>query len=315
MKKSGGRFLLILGAGLAIMAFVGVYMFTSRNSAGAGPEAVPTPAPVKMIAVVNQDLPAYTMLDASNVALVEVDEATAEADTTSDLNSIMGKMTKVSYSRTQHVRQNDLLTAGFSSVLERGKRAFTLAVHERSTFGGALSEDDYVDLLWTDKYEVTQFVAGPDGKPQEKVNILPTTKTLLQNVRVMRLINLRTQQTQQQQAQTTADGQPQTQSASARRQQTAAQVNAYTPDAPVQAVLVLEVNDQQAEVIKFANENGTIDFTLRSSAPLKDDQGNVVKGPDGKDIIGDHDPEKTTGITDKVLVEQYGLLLPEILIK
>jgi Flp pilus assembly protein CpaB len=309
MKKTGGRFLLILGAGLAVMAFVVVYVFMSRDSGKVGAAPAPTPAPEKMVAVVNQDVPAYTVLDATNVVLVPVDESAIQPDATTDINNLMGKMTKVSLNRNQQVRDSQLLTSGFSSVLEKGKRAYTLPIKERNTFGGALVEDDYVDLLWTHKYEVSQFVAGPDGQPVEKTKVLPTTKTLLQNVRVMRMITLRVPTQQQNQG-----GDAQAQPAAANRQ-AAAPATAYAVDAPVQAVLVVEVNDQQAEVIKFANENGEIDLALRSSAPLKDEAGQPVKGPDGKDIIGDHDPEKTTGITDKVLVEQYGLLLPEILVK
>jgi len=73
--------------------------------------------------------------------------------------------------------------------------------------------------------------------------------------------------------------------------------------------------DQQAEVLKFANEGGTIDLACDPRPRKKAPMAKTLKGPDGKDIIGDHDLEKTTGITDKVLVESYGLLLPEILVK
>jgi Flp pilus assembly protein CpaB len=86
----------------------------------------------------------------------------------------------------------------------------------------------------------------------------------------------------------------------------------YAPEAPVSTVLVLGVTDQQAEVIKFARENGVIDLTLRSSALQKDDQGNVLKDEAGKEIRGDQDVELTTGISINILVDQYGLPVPPV---
>jgi Flp pilus assembly protein CpaB len=71
------------------------------------------------------------------------------------------------------------------------------------------------------------------------------------------------------------------------------------------------VTDQQAEVIAYARDNGTVDLTLRSSAIQKDDAGNVVKDDKGQDVRGDRDVEKTTGIGIDVLVQQYGLPVPK----
>jgi len=307
MKNRGGRFLLILGAGLAVLAFAVVYLLTSKGlpqaNAGTPEQAVATPPPTKVIAVVNQDVPAYTVLDATNVGTMEVDASTAVSPTTDTPSLVFGKMVTQAMSKGQPIMTNQLTTSGFSNVLDKGHKAYTLPIPERNTFGGMITENDYVDVLWTHMYKVSQFIAGPDGKPQEKDQDLPTTKTLLQNIRVMRVISLRA---------TTA---PQNNSGQNGNSDATGSVNkpapasasTYTADAGVTAVLILDVNDQQAEVLKFANENGTVDLALRSSKE--------TKGADGKDVAGDHDPDHTTGITDKVLVEQYGLLLPEILVK
>jgi Flp pilus assembly protein CpaB len=309
MKKRGGRFLLILGAGLAAMAFVVVYLLTSRGLGSTQAAPQPTAVALTTVAVVNQDVPAYTMLNASNVSTIDVDPSTAEPGTTNSPNAVYGKMTLLPLTKGQPVKMDQLTTTGFSNVIEKGKRAFTLAVPERNTFAGALTENDYVDVVWTHKYEVIQLIPGPDGKPVEHNKELPTTKTLLQDVRVLRVVSLRPV------AQTSDAAASETDAQAASAKKPAPSAAAYAQDAPPQAVLILAVNDQQAEVLKFANEFGTIDLALRSSAPLKGPDGNVVKGPDGKDVMGDHELEKTTGITDKVLVESYGLLLPEILVK
>lgn len=307
MKKRGGRFLIILGAGLAAMAFVVVYIATSKNVGTGNAASAPTPVTMVSVAVVNQDLPAYTVLDATNVGTVEVDPSTAMAGTSTSPASLYGQTTLVPYTKGQPILTSQLTSQGFSNVIEKGKRAYTLAVQERNTFGGSLSENDSVDVLWTHEFEVIQMLPGPDGKPVEHKQLLPTTKTLLQDIKVLRVISLRPV--------TPANSNTGTIENTAARKTQNSTTTAYTSDAPVSTVLILAVNDQQAEVLKLANGYGTIDLALRSSAPQKGPDGQVLKGPDGKDIIGDHDLEKTTGITTKVLVESYGLLLPEILVK
>jgi Flp pilus assembly protein CpaB len=75
-------------------------------------------------------------------------------------------------------------------------------------------------------------------------------------------------------------------------------------------VLVLGVTDQQAEVIAYARQNGSVDLTLRSSAIQTDDAGQVVKDAKGNDIRGDADVEKTTGVSIQTLIKEYGLQAP-----
>jgi Flp pilus assembly protein CpaB len=307
MKKRGGRFLLIMGAGLAAMAFIVVYALTSKGIGQSAAAPMPTPIPMKVVAVVNQDVPAYTVLDASNVGTTEVEASTAVTGTTDTPALLYGKMVTQPMSKSQPVMVNQLTDSGFSQVLGKGKKAFTLAVPERATFGGMITEHDYVDVLWTHNYDISQYIVGPDGKPEKENKTLPTTKTILQDVRVLRVISLRPA-TQSQNSGAQSSGTDATDASSRKTTVQPATATSYAADAGVQAVLILEVNDQQAEVLKFCNENGTLDMSLRSS-------DGTSKRTDGTDTKGDHDPERTTGITDKVLVEQYGLLLPEILVK
>jgi hypothetical protein len=86
----------------------------------------------------------------------------------------------------------------------------------------------------------------------------------------------------------------------------------YEAGAPYQAVFILAVNDQAAEVLKFARENGVLDLTLRASGVMKDGSGNVIKDAAGQDVRGDHDIEQTTGISIQELVEKYGMPVPKV---
>ena len=306
MKARGGKFLLILGAGLAALAFVVVYVVMSRgvNTPDDNPAAVPQTTLVP-VAVVSVDVPAYTILDATNLTTTEVEASTVATNTTSSPATVMGQMTLVPLTKGQTVRTDQLTQTGFSNILAKGERAFALAVPERSTFGNAVTENDRVDLLWTAILQYDSQHPAAEGQVTYEKSFYTSTKTLLQNVHVLRVIQLR-------QAPPAGQNQQQGQQV----EQTAATTGAtntaamYAPEAPVSTVLVLGVTDQQAEVIKFARENGVIDLTLRSSALQKDDQGVVLKDEAGKEIRGDQDVELTTGISINILVDQYGLPIP-----
>lgn len=307
MKARGGRFLLILGAALAAMAFVVVYVLMSGGvnlSRQAAEPAIPV-APAKVnVAVVKADVAAYTMLDATNVTLMEVEATTALADSTNDPQSVYGKMTLVPLSKEQQVQKGTLADSGFSNVLAKGERAFALAVPERSTFGNAITVNDRVDILWTgafNRYNEVPGVAAEGAKTYEKSNSY-STKTLLQDIHVLRVLNLRTPPPPP------ADGSAEPASANSAAN-TATVVTAtalYMDNAPYQAVLILGMTDQQAEVLQFARTTGVIDLTLRSSSLQKDAEGKVVQ-VDGKDVRGDSEIEKTTGINMDILIKEYGI--------
>lgn len=319
MKARGGKFLLILGAGLAVMAFVVVYVVMSKGVGSTASQAqnVPIVEPVKVsVVVVNRDVPAYTMLDATNVATIDVDKTTAPQGASNSTAALIGKMTLVPLTKGQLVRADQLTESGFSNILAKGERAYSLAVPERSTFGNSITENDRVDLLWSVKIKYYANVPKPDNKTEPQEEMFTSTKTLLQNVHVLRVITLQ---------QLPPSGQnPKSGAASATSNSDSSADNAvvnynlpsntasnYAPDATYHTVLVLGVTDQQAEILTYARDNGEIDLTLRSSALQKDDKGNVVKDDAGKEVRGDKEVEKTTGISLDTLIEQYGLPVPK----
>jgi Flp pilus assembly protein CpaB len=215
-------------------------------------------------------------------------------------------MTLVPLTQGQTVRTDQLTQTGFSNILAKGERAFALAVPERSTFGNAVTENDRIDLLWTALLEYDSQHQAENNQVRFEKSVYTSTKTLLQNVHVLRVLQLR---------QTPPAGQNQQnqgveQTSSTTGAASTSMAAMYAPDAPVSTVLVLGLTDQQAELIKFARENGIIDLTLRSSALQKDDQGNVIKDEAGKEIRGDQEIEKTTGVSINILIDQYGLPIP-----
>jgi Flp pilus assembly protein CpaB len=321
MKARGGRFLLILGAALAAMSFVVVYVVMSgRISLGGGGQAAQVPVTPVMTTVVvaKADLPAYTMLDASNVTTMEIEATTALSDASGDPSSVLGKLTLVPLSKEQQIQRGTLTDTGFSNVLQRGEKAFTLAVPERSTFGNSITENDRVDILYTVTFDTFRKVPrardgvgagqapsqGQDPFTYEKM-AYTTTKTLLQDVRVLRVMNLQSGPPPE-----TQEGGAEPAAATTSQKNSVTNAGMYAEDAPYHTVLVLSLTDQQAEVLVFARATGTLDFTLRASGTMMDAEGKPILAADGKEVKGDHEVEKTTGISIDKLIEQYGVVPP-----
>jgi Flp pilus assembly protein CpaB len=306
MKTKGGKFLLLLGGLLAAMAFVVVYVVMSGKLTTTGNAAtVPTTAPVMVdVAVVNRDLPAYTLLDAANVATVSVEQSTVPTNTTTSPSTLYGKMTLLPLTKGQLVRTDQLTESGFADILAKGERGFVLAVPAKSTFGDAVMENDRVDLIWTAVLKYDRPKTDSSGKISTVEDYYTSTKTLLQNIHVLRVMKLA------EEVPAGANGQATNANATTAAVPPPSTAAMYLDAAPYQTVLVLGVTDQQAEVIAYARQNGSVDLTLRSSAIQKDDAGQVVKDDKGNDIRGDKDVEKTTGISIQTLIKEYGLQAP-----
>ncbi|HKP51158.1 MAG TPA: Flp pilus assembly protein CpaB [Chloroflexia bacterium] len=309
MKARGGRFLLILGAGLAAMAFVVVYLVMSKSSAPADQTAsVPDVTVMKTIVVAKKDIPAYTVLDDSNLGLLEVEASTAPLDAVTDPALLHKKLSNVRLAVNKPVLESQVSSVGFSNTLAKGEKAFSLPVNSRNTFADGISEGDHVDVLWTNMFKVNVPYRAEEGKIKYEKDVYTSTKTLLQDVKVIRVVSLRPSLPQPNGG--GAEGGAQT--AGNNQQPQPSLSSLYEDYAPYSAVLVLAVSDQQVELLKYAQDTGEgqLDLTLRSSAPLRDADGNPVKDASGNEIRGDHDIEKTTGLTIDLLVESYGLIPP-----
>jgi len=73
-----------------------------------------------------------------------------------------------------------------------------------------------------------------------------------------------------------------------------------------QQIVILAVNTQQAEVIKYAQLDGSISLVLRATKDFVDP---VTGDPLPPETIV---PVTTSGITLKTLVDDYGVLVPEL---
>jgi Flp pilus assembly protein CpaB len=70
-----------------------------------------------------------------------------------------------------------------------------------------------------------------------------------------------------------------------------------------QEIVIVAVSAQQAEIVKYAQLDGSTTLALRSPKDFVDPKTNQPVVPV---------PDKTSGITLKVLVDSYGVLPPQV---
>lgn len=303
--RRGRRTMLLLGGVLAIIAFFVLYLGLSGG--GGGGQRVPptaTPEPVMKVVAAAKDIPSFTVVKAEDITIKEVRVSEVISGSIAgpapgadpDTGKVIGQVLGRAYIADSQILEEDVLPPGISQALQKNERAFTIAVQEINNFGGQVFDNDTVDVLWTRTFEVTTNLVGPDGKTIQVVKPLPTTRKLLDNIKILRVIPLRQGGNARKKNTGPVNATPQQgQNVDPEVARLEALQGLYDPKAPPSAAFILALTDQQAEVVKFAREQGILDLTLRA----KDDT----------------DVERTTGITDKILIEDYGMPEPELIIK
>lgn len=298
--KKGKRTLLWMGGGLAALAFVVVYLFMSRfastGAAGAAMSAQPTvpstslnsAAPISITLVTaSRDIPAFTMLGAGDLKASEVAASTVPSGTVSTSPAdLYGKMLQAPISKGDRISPDMLAQGGFSTMISPTLRAYSLPIEARNAFGGGISAGDHIDMLWTvDTSHVTGGGNG-SGNGNGKTGGSSSTKTVLKDILVMKVIDLVTP--------LPAPAAPKDGSPAPTPGPNRPPATLYQEGAQYAAVLVLAVSNEQIEAIEFARQNGTLALALRPRMAV------AVKD-DSKD---------TGGMTLKQFVEKYGVPVP-----
>jgi Flp pilus assembly protein CpaB len=241
--------------------------------------ATPTLPPDQISVVVAQRaIPQGSILTAED--LKTIPRPRAEVDAVNDVTDIaqaVNRINLVPYNPEQPLRKRELVDGGFSSYmkqlvqdkrLEPGKKAFAYVTNEISAAAGLISENDLVDVVATYVFERRDTSAAPSGVStvQNSVILELTTKTILQNVRVLKVIRLEKGLQQITVPRPTdtpippGEGTPLATGAIAPPPGTPTPVPTLPPFSesgvgfPNNIVLVLAVTDQEAEVLKFTRE-------------------------------------------------------------
>jgi Flp pilus assembly protein CpaB len=287
--KRSNRLVLLIGILLAVVAFGGVIvLFNSRPApASLAPTELPT-----VYARVN--IPLGTVITTDMVEARNQAISVRAADDYGDVGDVVGKTVRTEVKAGARLSPADFQAGAgggqdVAHLPDPGLRALAVQVDQGTGVGTLINVGDRVDLVLG--------ITGGDKFPQ--VALDPTTKTLVTvagyNSTTVKLI-LQDMQV----IGTLVPPPPAASSSSGQQQASSAPTTSLTGQ---QELVILAVTSQQAEVIKFAQIDGQISLVLRSPKDFLDASGQpVVPAPD-----------KTTGVVLKTLIDQFGVLPPQVI--
>ena len=294
MKRSN-RLVLLVGVFLAIVAFVGILLLV-RQPATPSTE-VKTTGPV---VVATTDIPLSTRIAADQVTTKEVALTGISAGAFTDPSQVIGQIARQPIANGAQITATTLNGGLTGTVIDVqvpiGQRAIAVRVDQISGVGTVIKNGDYVDAIIglteeqfvsikasTDADEALVTAPGPKGA---------TTKVLLQGMQVLGA--LLPPVAPPAEAAPAASGAP-------------TPPPGTTTLNEQQEIVILSVTAQQAEVIRYAQLQANPLLTLSLILRSPDD---FIDPATGQPLT----PESavTTGVTLKVLLDQYGVLPPVI---
>jgi Flp pilus assembly protein CpaB len=293
--KRSSRLIILVGIILAVAAFAGVILLSQSGNQ----QSAPPPVTTTKVVTAAADIPLGTVITAELLATKEIEKTAAAPNAYAEPSSLTGRVVRRDVRKGETLVSTDFasgVTAQGDDIvraLDKGQRAMSVVVDRTSGVGTIIQPGDRVDAVIA--LNVQMYVANPAPEGGTPVKFPDdaqiTVKNILQNLEVLGTMSIDTESTGQQQAAPAASGEP-----------AAAQTGPVSDAA--KEIVILAVTAQQAEVIKYAQvlavENKgseppyTITLILRSPAD--------ASSP----------PDKTSGITLKVLVDQYGILPPAV---
>ena len=281
MKRSN-RLVLLIGILLAVVAFVAVIvLFNQQKPAG----TVITTAPTVFARV---NIPLGGVINQESLEVRQVEQAVRPPDAFGDIGLVVGKTARADIAAGALITSEYFIAGAggqgdVANLLEPGLRAIAVQVDQTSGVGTLINVGDRVDLVLgltcADKFPLmtidptTEQLTGITGYNTT------TTKLVLQNMQVIGTLVPPVDATT---AGTGATGPALT---------------------GAQQLVILAVTAQQAEVIKFAQIDGLISLVLRSPADFRDANGEATTP----------EPDITSGIVLRTLIDQYGVLPPSVI--
>jgi len=286
--KRSNRLILLIGVFLAVVAFVLIVILLGGQKEQ-GPSSTATPQPVSTV-IAAQDIPLGATITETMLTTQNLPPAQRLAGAFQIASQVVGQTARQSVTKGAQIT-NQTISGSNKFEVPEGKRAMSVQVDAVSGVGTAIQSGDYVDLiigLTGDAFPVVQL-NKQDNSIQVVAGLNSTSvKLLLDGVQVLATVQPETK---------TSGNQP-----------TPNPSSSPTPNGPdltqdSTELVILAVTAQQAEVIKFAQLQGSISLVLRSPKDFFDENGQPVLPL----------PAGTTGVILKTLVDGgYGVLRPEL---
>ena len=286
MKRSN-RLVILVGVLLAVLAFVGIVVVLN-NAGGGGGGTADQPITVPVLVAVD-DIAIGDPITPEMVEVKQVDPAAVLGTRLADPSQVGGRPSLFNVPAGSQVSQETIgLGAGLIDIagqLQAGERAVGFQVDRVTGLDFLVKPGDHVDVVLTQRINVLQptvdAASAPDAPPRFEtipgLEAAPTVKTVLQNRRVLYV------SAQRLAPQAPVEGQD---------------AAATPPPAIENVIIIFAGTDQDAEVLKFVqNDLSAIgDLTAVVRSPEDDEAPDV----------------ETSGITLDILVEQFGVPIPDI---
>jgi Flp pilus assembly protein CpaB len=271
------------------MAFVGIVVLLGRST---GPSN-PVPTTVKVL-VAKADIAIGDAVTPDKVVVKDVAPDAVSGTRFSDPSQLTGSPALYPIAKDQQVSQESVGLGQRASVcitcqLQPGEKAIAFQVDRVTGLDFLVQPGDHIDIVYRAEITVLQPTSDTVNLPVAKqrfepitgLEASPTVKTLLQNKRVLYVSATRIRSL----TDTTATPSP------------GQQANTQTSVAIETVVIVFAGTDADAEVVKFAQTDQSVIGPL--TAILRN--------------VKDEGVETTTGLTLKLLVETFGIPIPDII--
>jgi Flp pilus assembly protein CpaB len=303
--KRSNRLVLLIGALLAVVAFVGIVLLLGQPSPGPqGPQA--TIATTANVVKAKVDIAAGTVVAAEmvEVGIVPIGAAT---NTFVDPGFVIGQTIRKDVKTGAILIRDDFIDTGQTSNvtdgLPLGLRAMAIQVDQVTGVGTLIHRGDKVDVIIGLK--IQQTVLDPTDRTRTKILKVgdpgSSVKMIIQNVRVLgTLLPAPAPQTQQQQ-------QPGASPSPGSAQQPPTYLSGQ------QEIVMVAVTANQAEAIRWAQlYTDPIALVLRSPKDYQavDASGSAIPGASA--VVPPL--EKTDGMILRILIDKYGVLPPNLLV-
>jgi Flp pilus assembly protein CpaB len=284
--KRSNRLVILVGVVLAVLAFVGVLFVLNSQTAGPGPEETPKAT----VLVATRDIAIDEEVTPDMVEVAEVEPGAVVGHPFTDPSQLTGRPAVVEIPEGTQVNQEAVgLVLGATCIscqLQPGEKAIAFQVDRVTGLDFLILPGDRIDVIVRQNISVLQVTADTINNPpdQQRFEVVPgleaapTVKTVLQNKRVLYVS----------QAREVLGPEP-----------TPAPEGGEAAAPEISSVIIVVAGtDQDAELVKLAqndvNTVGLLTAILRS----RDD-----------DVA-----EATTGLTLKLLIDQYGVPVPNIVL-
>jgi Flp pilus assembly protein CpaB len=283
--KRSNRLVILVGVLLAVVAFVGIVVLL--GSKPTGPGQVQTSTVNVLVAKVDIAIGDSTTPDKVEVKAVNPDEVSGTRF--GDPSQLTGKPALFPVPKGTQVSQEVVgLTNNYciACQLQPGEKAIAFQVDPVTGLDFLIQPGDHIDIVFRSDITVLQQTADSAGsghprfEPVTGLEAAPTVKTLLQNKRVLYVSATKIQPVANPNA-TPAPGS-----------------NGAAATAIASVVVIFAGSDADAELIKFAQTDNTVIGKL--SAILRNTK--------------DAAQETTTGITLRILVDTFGIPVPQIIL-